>query len=250
MRTLGTSNYYTCGSSISVGNNRDAGTLSCLVRDPAGEIFGLTNNHVSGGCSYAGVGLPIVAPGIFDVAPGGLNPFTLGFHHHALPLIAGSPDNVDPKKNLDAAIFRVLSVDVVSSFQRDVYDTPASAGSLTPGMAVEKVGRTTGHTKGVVISQVYGANHILYQAQLYGFSGPVFFDPLFAISGDTVQFSDSGDSGSLVITTDGAGERKAVGIVVGSMNDGTAPGGKATLALPIEPILTALGVTLVSGHHV
>lgn len=250
VRTTGTSTYYTCGSSISVGNNREAGTLACLVRNPAGELFGLTNNHVSGGCSYAGVGLPIVAPGIFDVAPGGLNPFTLGFHNHALPLVSGSPDNVNPKTNLDAAIFKLLTVDTVSSFQRDIYDTPSITGPISPGMTVEKVGRTTGHTTGIVISQVYGANHVVYQAQLYGFSGAVFFDPLFAIAGNTVQFSDSGDSGSLITTVDGAGNRRAIGIIVGSMNDGTAPGGKATLALPIEPILAGLGVTLVSGHHV
>jgi hypothetical protein len=100
-----------------------------------------------------------------------------------------------------------------------------------------------------VISQVYGANHVFYQAQLYNFSGAVFFDPLFAIAGNTVQFSDQGDSGSLITTTDLVGNRTAVGIVVGSMNDGNASGGKSTLALPIEPILAALGVTLVSGHH-
>jgi hypothetical protein len=116
-------------------------------------------------------------------------------------------------------------------------------------MVVEKIGRTTAQTAGIVISQVYGANHVSYQAQLYGFSGSVYFDPLFAIAGNTVQFSDLGDSGSLITTVDAAGNRVAVGIVVGGMNDGTAPGGKATLALPIEPVLAALGVTLVSGHN-
>lgn len=250
LRTAGTAQHYTCGSSISVGNNRDAGTLGCLVRNAAGEIFGLTNNHVSGGCSYVGVGLPIVAPGIYDVAPGNLSPFTLGFHHQALPLVAGSPDNVNPKTNLDAAIFKLLNHNIASSFQRDVYDTPSIAGPLAPGMVVEKAGRTTAHTTGTVTSQIYGANHVFYQSQLYNFSGPVYFDPLFAIAGNTVQFSDAGDSGSLITAIDTTGNRRAVGIVVGSMNDGNAPGGKATLALPIEPILAGLGVTLVSGHNV
>src|SRR5271156_3688862 len=72
---------YTCGSSISVGNFRDAGTLGCLVRDGAGVLYGLSNNHVTGSCSFAGVGLPILAPGVYDVAPNSLPPFTLGFHH-------------------------------------------------------------------------------------------------------------------------------------------------------------------------
>jgi hypothetical protein len=250
VRITAGSHRYTCGSSISVGNNREAGTLTCLVRDAAGTIFGLSNNHISGGCSYAGVGLPIVAPGIADVTPGGLNPFTLGFHHRALPLVAGSPDNVNPKTNLDAAIFRLQDASVVSSFQRDVYDTPGATGPISAGMAVEKVGRTTGHTVGTVVSQVYGANHVFYQAQLYGFAGPVYFDPLFAIAGSTGLFSDSGDSGSLITTVDGAGNRTSIAIVVGGMNDKTAPGDKTTLALPIEPILAGLDVALVSGHHI
>jgi hypothetical protein len=242
--------YYTCGSSISVGNNRDAGTLTSLVQDTAGEIFGLSNNHICGGCSYADVGLPIVAPGIADVTAGGLNPFTIGFHHQALPLVTGSPGNVNAKANMDAAIFKLLSVAAMSSFQRDIYDTPLSTGPLVPGAAVEKVGRTTAHTQGTVISQVYGSIAINYQAALHNFAGPVFFDPLFTIAGTTGLFSDQGDSGSLITSLDGAGNRIAVGIVVGGMNDQKSPGGKVTLAIPIEPILTALSVTLVSGHNI
>lgn len=250
-RTVGTASRYTCGSSISVGNNREAGTLGCLVIDAAGNMYGLSNNHVCGGCSYAGVRLPIVAPGIYDVVPdGAVNPFTLGHHHRALPLVAGSPDNVDSKANLDAAIFKLLNPASVSSYQRNVYDTPGVTGAITPGMTVEKVGRTTEHTTGTVISQVYGATSISYQVQLYNFSGPVPFDPVFAIYGTTDMFSDAGDSGSLITATDATGNRLAVGIVVGGMSDGKAPGGKVTLALPIEPILAMLGVTLVSGHNV
>jgi hypothetical protein len=60
---------YTCGSSISVGNCRDAGTLGCLVRDGQNALFGLSNNHVSASCSFAGIELPILAPGVCDVAP-------------------------------------------------------------------------------------------------------------------------------------------------------------------------------------
>lgn len=241
---------YTCGSSISVGNNRDAGTLGCLVRGADGTLYGLTNNHVSGGCSYADVGLPIVAPGIFDVIAHSLDPFTIGYHHQSLQLTAGSPDNVDPKLNLDAAIFKIRGLDSVSSHQRDAFDTPAIAGPLTAGMTVQKVGRTTGLTEGMVVSQVYGASNIQYQAQLYGFTGNVYFDPLFSISGITGLFSDSGDSGSLITTVDAGGQRIAVGIVVGGMTDSKSPGGKTTLALPLQPILAGLGVTLVSAHNV
>lgn len=250
VRNSGAATFYTCGSSISVGNCRDAGTLGCLVRDAAGTLYGLSNNHVSGSCSFAGVGLPIVAPGIFDVVPGALPPFTLGFHANSLPFLAGSADNVDPKLNQDAAIFRIANDALVSSYQGSSFDSPATAIPLAADMEVEKVGRTTQHTRGKVLGQVYGSHAIQYQAALYSFAGFVSFDPVFAITGLGGLFSDNGDSGSLITTIDSDGQRKAVGIVVGGRTDSSAPGGKTTIALPILPILQALGVSLVTGHNV
>lgn len=250
IRTAAGANFYTCGSSISVGNFRDAGTLCCLVRDQAGTLYGMSNNHVSGSCSHAGIGLPILAPGIFDVAPGGLAPFTIGFHHAALPLIAGSADNVSAQANRDAAIFRIHDPLKVSSYQGDSYDTPPTVAPLVPGIQVEKVGRTTGHTHGQVISQFYGAHPIQYSVALYGFSGVVSFEPAFVIVGNSELFSDNGDSGSLITSVDSNGQRNAVGIVVGGMNDSSAPGGKITIALSLTSILTELAVDLVSSHNV
>jgi hypothetical protein len=241
---------YTCGSSISVGNAREAGTMGCLVRDGAGVLYGLSNNHVSGSCNFAGINLPILAPGVVDVAPTNIAPFTIGFHARSLTFVAGSADNVDPKANLDAAIFRINQETWVSSFQRDVHDTPTLVGDLTADMVVEKVGRTTGHTTGRVTGQIYGAHPILYSAPLYSHSSVVSFEPVFAITGQTDVFSDGGDSGSLITSIDAAGQRMAVGIVVGGMNDGSAPGKKVTIALPIRPILAELGVNLVSGHNI
>jgi hypothetical protein len=250
VRQSGGTGRYTCGSSVSVGNYRDAGTLGCLVRNGDGQMFGLSNNHVTGGCNFAGVGLPIVAPGIYDVAPSGLPPFTLGFHHAALSMISGSPDNVDSKGNRDAAIFRIDDVNLVTSFQGTAYDTPSGVAVLAPDLQVEKVGRTTGHSHGRVISQMHGAIGIPYNAPLHSFSGWIYFDPIFVITGSGGDlFADNGDSGALITTGEGDG-RRAVGIVVAGMADKTAPGGRVTLALPIQPILEAFGVTLVSGHNI
>lgn len=220
---------YTCGSSISVGNHRDAGSLGCLVRDAAGELFGLSNNHVSASCSYAGIGMPILAPGVIDVAPNSLTPFTVGFHQRALPMVAGSADNVSPADNMDAAIFRIHDPQLVSSFQGNAYDTPTQTVPLTAGLTVEKVGRTTGHTRGVVISQFVGAHAIQYRADIYGFSGIVYFSPMFAVIGVGAEFSTAGDSGSLVVALLPGGERRAVGIVVGGMSDSAAPGGTVSV---------------------
>jgi hypothetical protein len=154
------------------------------VKDSENVLFGMSNNHVTGSCSFAGVGLPILAPGVVDVAPNALPPFTVGFHEAALPLIAGSTDNVDHTKNLDAAIFRIRDPSQVSSFQGTAYDTPPQTTPLVADLVVEKVGRTTGHTVGTVGGQMNGAYGFPYMAALYEFSGRVFFDGIFAISGE------------------------------------------------------------------
>lgn len=243
-------NRYTCGSSISVGNYMDAGTLGALVRDQTGQLYGLTNNHVAGSCNHADVGLPILAPGVFDVVSGGLDPFTIGYHAATLQMSPGSITIVDPLQNHDAAIFRIRDENFVTSYQGDSYDTPAVVIPLTAGMAVEKVGRTTGFTKGTVQCQIAGPVPIAYAAPNYGFNGKVYYAPAFYIIGDADIFSDNGDSGSLIVTTQADGTRAAVGLVVGGATSGAAPGGKITIALPIAPVLARLSLSLVSGHNI
>jgi hypothetical protein len=241
---------FACGGSISVGNFRTGGTLGCLVRDDSGVLYGISNNHVCGNCSFADVGLPIIAPGIVDVIAGGLPPFTIGLHGKSLPLVSGSLSNVNPKLNSDASIFKIVNEGNVTSYQGDIYDTPSQVRPIIPGMIVEKVGRTTGHTKGKVMGQQYGVTSVPYAMPLYSFSGPVLFDPVFCIIGEGGIFSDNGDSGSLVTCLDEEGNRGAVGIVFAGKDDAAAPGGKVSLVLPLQPILTALGVALVTGHNV
>jgi hypothetical protein len=250
LRTVGAVDHYACGSSISQGNCADAGTLGCLVRDAQDVLYGLSNNHVSGGCSHAQIGLPILAPGVFDVMPLGKDPFTLGYHERALEMVIGTPDNADPTANLDAAIFKIIDPALVSSYQGQAYDTPTSVIAIQAGMAVEKVGRSTGHTTGRVVGQWHGAVGILYDIEAHMFKGRVFFDPVFAVTGTGTLFSSEGDSGSLVTAVDGAGIRHAVGVVVGGMRDNSAAGGQMTFVLPIAPILSKLGVALLSGHNV
>lgn len=205
MRVSGTSSVYTCGSSISVGNNREAGTLGCLVRDAAGDLYGLTNNHVGAACNYAPTGQPILAPGVLDVSPVNPAPFTIGFHSRPLPMHMGDPTTVNVVDNEDAAVFRIADASRISSFQQNAYDTPAAAAALIAGMQVEKVGRSSGHTRGIVIHQVMGPIPVGYQAAQYSFNGTAFFEPMFIVIGVGDRFSEGGDSGSLVVTTDATG---------------------------------------------
>jgi hypothetical protein len=249
MRTVGGMSFYTCGSSISVGNSREAGTLGCLVRNGGGEIFGLTNNHVSGACSYAPTGLPVIAPGVLDVSASNPHPFTLGTHSHQLPMLVGDPSSIDHALNSDAALFRITALDRISSMQRNHHDTPTSVLDMTPGMKVKKVGRSTDLTSGFVYGELIGAASISYAAAQYGFSGSVYFEPLFLVHGIGDVFSEGGDSGSLVTHEDAQGVHHAVGIVVGGCVDNGAPGGKRSIVLPLRPILDRLQVTLVATHN-
>lgn len=249
-RVVGGMARYTCGSSISIGNNREAGTLGCLVRDATGTVYGLTNNHVGAGCNYAPTGQPILAPGVLDVGPANPAPFTIGFHARQLPMQMGDPTTVDTTANDDIALFRLANAALVSSMQQDAYDTPATAMPLLPGMLIEKVGRSSGHTTGIVANQVIGPLCVGYHAAQYGFSGSAYFEPMFVAIGLADRFSEGGDSGSLVVHTDATGSRHAVGIVVAGRDDSSVPGGKLSLIMPIQPILTKLGVTLLSMHNV
>src|SRR5580692_1541613 len=119
---------YTCGGSISLGNVREAGTLGCLLKDKDGKIYGLSANHVTGGCSNARPGSPIVAPGIKDVGAGQPDPRTIGYHTRAGAFVAGDPSSVAVARNTDAAIFELIAPKEISSWQGDHYDTPTVVG--------------------------------------------------------------------------------------------------------------------------
>ncbi|WP_417861911.1 hypothetical protein [Vreelandella venusta] len=241
---------YACGSSISPGNSFSAGTLGSLVMDANGQLHGLSNNHVTGACSHSPHKLPIMAPGVVDVTPYGIDPFTLGHHAKVLEMRAGTVGNIDVFENSDAAIFSIKDRNMVTSMQGNFYDTPSQVTDPIEGMLVEKVGRTTGHTKGRIVGRELTPLNVHSTASNYGFSASIWFAHLFTIHGLNDLFSDGGDSGSLIVTTDQKGEKHAVGLLFAGGGDSTAPGGKRTLMLPLKPILQKLGVTLVSGHNV
>lgn len=163
------------------------------MRNPAGELFGLSNNHVTGGSNYAMPGLPIVAPGIYDVAPGAKDPETLGHHSKAFPFVDGLPEVVDAASNIDAAIFKIRDADRVTSMQRDKWDTPSRVIRLQEKMRVAKVGRTTGYTVGEVIAVSAGPEPVKYVLDVIGGKKIVFFDEIFFIRTTGADFAQSGD---------------------------------------------------------
>ncbi|WP_234267635.1 hypothetical protein [Hydrogenophaga sp. NFH-34] len=236
---------YCCGSSIHPARYAGAGTMGALVRDEAGILYGLTNNHVTGDCNFTDAASPVLAPGHIDIQPHGIDPFTIGYHHRTLPMVSGSPDNVAASDNSDAALFRIKDESLVSSMQGVYHDTPVTTKPLMDGMIVEKVGRTTSIRQGVVVAQMVGFEPCLYSINaLAGGKSLVYFDSPFILVGAPGQpkFSEPGDSGSLVSILEN-GQRHAAGLLYAGNGEGY------TFVLPIEPILSNLQVSLVSGHN-
>jgi hypothetical protein len=234
-----------CGSSVYPVDAMGAGTLGVLVRDHEGTLFGLTNNHVSGGCNSAYPGLPIICPGPLDAKDCEMDPFTIGRHTKLLPVNDGLPENINTAENCDAALIRISNPDRVSSFQRNQYDTPPVAATPVGGMRVEKSGRTTATTRGQVVGFSASPVPVAYSIPEYGIRKTVFFNEVMIIKGDNdAPFSKAGDSGSLVVGYDQQGQRVAVGLVfAGNEERGLS------FALPLANILTLLGVSLVSSHN-
>lgn len=243
-----------CGSSISLAVMRDAGTLGALVQIDD-LLYGLSANHVTGGCSYAPFGSPILFPGILDVGPGIEDPVTIGHHYSGLPMMLGNPQpeiTVHSQQNLDAAIFSVRDPEELTSSQGGFYDTPTQIETdpNLEDMDVEKVGRATGYTEGFIESSTAGYQPLSYKLKIFvsageqiPFEGIVYYKQTYLVRGKQGMFAQQGDSGAIVVSKPNENEqRKAVGLVIGGEGD-------VTLMLPIKPILEEFNARLISNHN-
>ena len=120
-----------------------AGTFGALVRDAAGTLFILSNNHVLANEGRLMPGAPIYQTGLLDVPPQGAK-------RQIAELFQFAPYQTQPLV-IDAAIAKAVAPDVVS---RDVLyiGAPQGTGTATLDMIVHKYGRTTGYTAGRVVS--------------------------------------------------------------------------------------------------
>lgn len=245
-----------CGSSVGLGNQRNAGTLTALARSvETGALFGMSCNHVVGGCSTAQPGIPVVVPGIQDVTVDFSQITVVGTHYAAATMIPGLPTVLpDISTNGDLACFELNDAgrQLLTSWQGvgpDSYDTPTTfvAGPVR-GLEVQKWGRSTGYTKGTIASVLNDPFPIEYDVTSYFgpqnsqvFRGTIYFQSVFEVAGRTGRpFSVAGDSGALVVTADPATAHEVVGIVVAGSS------GKS-LVLPLAPLLQQLNLELVSG---
>lgn len=226
-----------------------AGTFGCLVRR-RGELFILSNNHVLADLNKGNPGDPILQPGPADGGTAGdaiatLEEFVpldfgttepecriatlLATGLNTLAELVGSRHRLEPVlqtpgvNRVDAALARPLSTDLV---RPDILGigVPTGVGEATLGMKVQKSGRTTGHTTGM-ITQIDATVRIDYYGPSALFEGQLIASPM----------SQPGDSGSAVLDED----RRVVGLLFAGSD-------AATIITPIADVLTALRVEVVT----
>ena len=233
----------------SLGHHRvTAGTFGCLVRRDK-DVFILSNNHVLANTNRGRAGDAILHPSSSD---GGTMddriavlaeyiPIDFGTAPPECPIaqsaatwlnrIAGALGSrhkvqamkqTDGVNKVDAALASPLFPDRMSNEILQV-GAPSGVGTPTLGTAVQKTGRTTGHTSGA-ITQIDVTVRIDYDGNPALFTGQVIASPM----------SSPGDSGSVILDMG----RRVVGLLF-------AGSGAATVLNPIDWVLSALNVELI-----
>jgi hypothetical protein len=249
------------------GNNNDydtrgnqvadccGGTLGSLVQDSSGHQYLLSNNHVLARSDQAAVGDSIVQPGLIDnnCVPYGDGPGTTPVASLTgwLPLSSSST-------NADAAIAQVSAgaVDPTGSIlELGARQGDGTLGAAAPGISstggkgetaglgltVSKSGRTTGLTCAAISAVNLDVNVDYYTdcAETKPYLTKTYTNQL-AITGN--QFSDAGDSGSLVVDSSDA---EPVGLFFAGGAD--ASGVSQGVANPAPDVLSELSAQVGSG---
>ncbi|HLJ11129.1 MAG TPA: hypothetical protein VKU82_08070 [Planctomycetaceae bacterium] len=204
-----------------------AATCGCRLKDlKTGGIFALSNNHVWADENNAPIGNPAVAPSpLDDNCFTGLASDIIGTLAAFVPIDFSSSGT----NQVDTAIIRTSAQFVNTSTLVDGYGVPKSAlVAAFLGQTVQKYGRTSGYTQGIVTGLNVLAT-VGYQAGAANFTNQI------EVSGTNgfVSLGMPGDSGSLVVDMN----RNPVGLLF-------AGGGGITLVNHIERVLPALNAEL------
>jgi hypothetical protein len=207
-----------------------AGSLGGFVRTADGLAI-LSNNHVLAASNAATVGDVVLQPGPADRGGPADRVATLGAF---VPLETGTPNRVDAAvAMLDAGVSAEpgafpggpLGAAVVQNLEID------------PDEVVEKVGRTTGHTRGRISAVEVDGVAVQYDDAVHT------FDDQLEIVGRCGAFSAGGDSGSVIWRTR---DRAPLGLLFAGSTTGGSDGAGVTFANPLVTALDALGVGWVS----
>jgi hypothetical protein len=208
-----------------------AGTLGGFVRTRTGLAI-LSNNHVLAASNGATVGDAVLQPGPADGGGADDRVATLAAFER---LVAGTANLVDAAvatldDGVDAEPGDLPGGPLLGS-------VPASL-DIDPDEAVEKLGRTTGHTLGRITAVEVDAVAVGYDEAVYR------FDDQIEIEGRNGAFSAGGDSGSVIWRSR---DRAPIALLFAGSETGGAAGTGVTFANPLATVLAALEVDWVAG---
>jgi hypothetical protein len=201
-----------------------AGTLGGFVCTAAGTAI-LSNNHVLAASDAAGVGDPVLQPGPADDGRPEDRVATLSAF---VRFRAEAPNAVD-------AALAVLDAGVDAT-PGDLPGGPLG-GEVPLGIdidadeAVEKVGRTTGHTSGRISAVEVDGVAVQYDRAVYR------FDDQLEIEGHAGAFSAGGDSGSVIWRSR---DRAPLALLFAGSSTGGSNGAGVTFANPLATVLRTL----------
>lgn len=222
------------------GNNTDittqfccSGTLGALVRDRAGNQYILSNNHVIGNTNDGRSGQNIGQPGLIDVncRVGQADP--VANLTKFARIVFNGPNSVD------AAIAEVVPGKVSRVGRILDIGKPGPPVTARIGMRVKKSGRTSGKTVGRII-----AVNATVRVEMPRFCGDEngrtarFVQQLVVETTNQRPFTESGDSGSLIVTRKKTCPR-SVGLLFAADSNGIA------IANRIQNVLNSLNVSIV-----
>lgn len=197
-----------------------AGTFGALVKDSKNDFYILSNNHVIADENQLPVGSDIFQPGLLDGGNAAKDQVAkLTKAVQMLPL---------GFNKVDAAIAKIDNKNDVSNSILFI-GPPKGNKKAARDMQVHKFGRTTSYTVGRIAS-INTDVKVAYDTGEFNFSQQIII-----IGDNNTSFSDSGDSGSLILERS---SQKAVGLLfAGSKTH--------TIANHISDVLSELKVKLV-----
>jgi hypothetical protein len=205
----------------SIGLARETGTIGAVVRKGK-HLYLLSNSHIMALSGRARKGDVVICPGVLDRgrAPRDLVARLSAFKKF---IVGGSFVN-----HADCAIAKPTTgrLPDVSCHIKGL-GVPRGTTKPRRGMAVVKVGRTTGKTTGKILDANFSLVLRYPGVGLVGFADQVL----------CTKFTKRGDSGSLVLER---GTRKAVGLHFAGAKGGS-------VFNPIDTVLQTLKVTLVTS---
>ena len=214
---------------VSGGNINDitrsfccSGTLGSLVT-AGGTQYVLSNNHVLARQDQATTGEDISQPGLID---NGCQPATI---------VADFTKAVHLGNNVDCAVAALRSGTMDSTgFIQGIGTISSNVKAPAIGLAVEKSGRTTGTTTGI-IGSINTSVNVQYQIRC-GSGRKYIISYTNQVVINSSSFSAGGDSGSLIVTSSGTCHRPVALLFAGSSS--------TTIGNPIGEVVTKLGGVL------